>query len=78
MTTARNSDGTIDVRVVLTVRIDPGDWVADVMHEHPDEVLVTEVRRDVKAYIRELIVQHEPTRHIIRDASVQGVYPQEV
>lgn len=49
---ATNPDGTIDVQVVLTVNVDPAEWARLMMGEHPAEVLQKEVRRSVKARIR--------------------------
>lgn len=72
-----NPDGTIDVRVVLTVRVDPDSWVARVMDEHPTEVLQSEVRRNVKRYVRDLVAGHdEGAFHSIKDVAAQGVYVQ--
>lgn len=55
MTTRVADDGTIEVRVVLFVRVDPQAWALDMMGEHPDEVLHKEVRADVKQYAARLI-----------------------
>lgn len=52
MTTGKNRDGTIDVRVVLNVRVDPRAWAEDVMEENPDEVLLREIRKSVKRFVR--------------------------
>lgn len=64
MTTGKNRDGTIDVRVVLNVRVDPRAWVEDVMEEHPDEVLLREIRKSVKttiwAHVREMAEEQAP------------------
>lgn len=74
MTAKPNWDGTIDVRVVLTVRIDPKAWVEDVMEEHAEEVLAKEVRRDVKARVRDTVLEHSETLGL-RSVKAEGVYP---
>lgn len=52
MTMRTNLDGTIDVRAVLTIRVDPVAWAQCMMGTHPDEVLQKDVRRDVKSFVR--------------------------
>lgn len=68
---APNFDGTIDVRVVLRIRVDPREWVEDMMNEHGDEVLSTEVRRDIKAYVRNLAAESTAP---FRDVRAEGIY----
>lgn len=71
MTTRTNPDGTIDVRVVLTVTVDPVVWAGQFINEnHPFEVTQTLVRRDVKAHVRQLVADEAEFKHV----SVQGVY----
>lgn len=48
-------DGTIEVRVVLYVRVDPKAWAENMMGLHPDEVLHRDVRGSVKGYARHLL-----------------------
>lgn len=55
MTMKTCADGTIEVRVVLTVEVDPNAWARTMMDENPDELLQKEVRRDVKKRVRDRI-----------------------
>lgn len=59
MSARRNDDGTVDVRVVLTVRVDPIAWAEQVMDEHPGEVTSYEVRKDVKKRVRDHVAAAE-------------------
>lgn len=47
-------DGTIEVRVVLHVKVDPKAWAENMMGDHPDEVRHKEIRDHVKTYIRDV------------------------
>lgn len=76
MTTGRNADGTIDVRVVLTVRVDPDAWAADMMGDEPDETLLREIRKDVKRWVRNHIAEaNMDGEYPIGDVTAQGIYP---
>lgn len=82
MTVGQNADGTIDVRVVLNVRVDPYTWAEDVMGERPDEVLAREVRKSVKQVVRDHVKglagtpsPHEPSRpHPVFRVHAEGIY----
>lgn len=72
-----NPDGTIDVRVVLTVTVDPVAWVRDMMDENPDELLQKEVRRDVKTWVRNAIASApfgNERAEAIRAVHAEGLY----
>lgn len=55
MTTRINPDGTIEVRVVLYVTVDPAAWAQNMMGEHPDEVTSREVRAHVKEFASDVV-----------------------
>lgn len=71
MTTRRNVDGTIDVQVVLTVKVDPDAWVKDMMDVYPDGASVYEVRRHIKAHVRDLVAESASG---FRKVAAQGLY----
>lgn len=52
MAQGRNDDGTLDVRVALIVRVNPEAWAERMMMEGTGD---TEIRRDVKRWVREYI-----------------------
>lgn len=52
---ATSPDGTITVRVVLQVQVDPDAWARTMMDTDPDELLQKEIRRDVKTRVRNRI-----------------------
>lgn len=76
-----NPDGTITVRAVLQIQVDPVAWARDMMGEHPDNVLQTDVRRNVRRYVgqqvRELAMnesEHSDLDRVpIGDVRVEGV-----
>lgn len=82
MTTRTNDDGTINVRVVLRVQVDPRAWAAGMMGESPDEILQKDVRRDVKKRIRNKIAEwpmscsdyDEEMNVPVGDVTAEGVY----
>lgn len=63
-------DGTIEVRVVLHVKVDPKLWARDMMGEHPDEVLQREVRDHVKDWVVKSIdyCSHDSSAHSDMDS----------
>lgn len=83
MTNGLNDDGTIDVRVVLTLRVDPINWATDMMARAPMDVLQTAIRNDVKREIRDRVrkLDEQPCRFSsapipISRVEAQGVYDQ--
>lgn len=82
MTMKTNADGTIEVRVVLTIQVDPNAWAATMMNERPEELLQKEVRRDVKKRVRDRIAEwpmdpsdyDEDTNVPIGEVYTQGLY----
>lgn len=77
-----NLDGMIDVRVVLTVQVDPAAWARTMMDTHPDELLQRDIRRDVKRRVRNRIAEwpmdssdyDDDTSVPIGDVIAQGLY----
>ncbi len=75
-------DGTIDVRVTLTVQVDPIAWARTMMDTDPDELTQKEVRRDVKRFIRGTVAElggaesaHDPQTSIpLGDVTAEGLY----
>lgn len=53
----KNADGTVNVRVVLTVQVDLDAWARSMMGENPDDTLQKDVRRDVKKQVRNRIAE---------------------
>jgi hypothetical protein len=84
MTIRTNPDGTIDVRVALTVQVDPDAWAQYMMDLDPSEVLQKEVRRDVKRYVRNIVAdramhdadygEDDGVQVPIGTVTVQGLY----
>lgn len=73
MPQGKNPTGTIHVRVVLDVEVDPDAWARDMMHA-PD-TLVTEVRRDVKRWTRDVVSGLPADEHApIGEVTAQGIY----
>lgn len=76
MTMGKNRDGTMDVRIVLNVRVDPKAWAEGVMDEHPDEPLLKEIRRSVKTTVRDhvkALVDEEHSYPVLR-VHAEGIY----
>ena len=74
MSTGKNADGTIDVRVVLTVKVDPDIWAEEVMETNPDEVLLKEIRSNVKRWVRDFVEGQASDVPIVDHVEAQGVY----
>lgn len=66
-------DGTIDIRVVLRVRVDPKAWAASVMEEHDEEVTASEVRKDVKVRLRDIVRDHSEALGL-QQVQAEGFY----
>lgn len=74
MSMGRNPDGTITVRVVLSVTVDPEEWVADMMNT-VEPVLDKNIRQDVKRYVRSLVANgDQSSQTYLSNVTAQGLY----